>query len=482
MVYHYNATYKDTFQNMTQASIKNMRIGDYLHKGNMKGKATMFNIWNYKIDLKRYEEFADCNPLVSGNLFNWTKTTIQIVGAAELEDGVNTPCDTGMSKFVLLPIPTNYDTSFEDCKRIGGKLVAFKTVEEYEEVSRIYTNQTTCRDRFHIWSAFSDRYNEGQFVDENDTAINVHNFAIGEPNGEDIENCAVIDLRDGKYGDVGCFEFMCGVCKLEELPWFQLRGRFPETYSIDTYFYWTGKLLNDKFVFAGAEFNELTANTKGEWILKDTKTKKKILQLKNYHHPIGRFNWIDLIDNSTLTLAFDTCNAEQFNCGNGVCISKRNRCNQYKDCIDNSDEEDCSFIQLPNDYNKDIPPLGPAEAARELMINVPTLNLHLEDVLDSLSMIKIRINMVSVWRDNRIMFKDLYTDSITMLSDIEKGQIWIPSYTLWNTDTLGLKEIQGFQTLVVKNLTAGIASDKTYSVAHTGYVGDKVDIHHGKLL
>lgn len=37
-----------------------------------------------------------------------------------------------------------------------------------------------------------------------------------------------------------------------------------------------------------------------------------------------------------------TCNSNEFRCKNGYCIEKDHRCNNWTDCSDGSDEENCA--------------------------------------------------------------------------------------------------------------------------------------------
>ena len=50
------------------------------------------------------------------------------------------------------------------------------------------------------------------------------------------------------------------------------------------------------------------------------------------------------IDYHTHDLVLDgrTCSPEQFTCQEGQCIPSNYRCDRVKDCVDNSDENNCS--------------------------------------------------------------------------------------------------------------------------------------------
>lgn len=48
------------------------------------------------------------------------------------------------------------------------------------------------------------------------------------------------------------------------------------------------------------------------------------------------------IQNFTLLLFADTCGPKQFICGDGVCIPNNWICDSKEDCVDGSDEKDCT--------------------------------------------------------------------------------------------------------------------------------------------
>ena len=82
--------------------------------------------------------------------------------------------------------------------------------------------------------------------------------------------------------------------------------------------------------------------------------------------PVGRKVW-DMKDLQcgikATNLTLSNCEApDQFTCHTGQCVTIYRRCDNRRDCLDGSDEEQCVEIDLPSTYNKVAPPEQPRDA------------------------------------------------------------------------------------------------------------------------
>ena len=81
-----------------------------------------------------------------------------------------------------------------------------------------------------MWAGMTDEEKEGSFMDPNTKEVldlngGIGNFIIGEPNGQEAENCVVQWAIDAKWVDYPCNEKSIGSCYLERMPpQFKLRG------------------------------------------------------------------------------------------------------------------------------------------------------------------------------------------------------------------------------------------------------------------
>ena len=80
---------------------------------------------------------------------------------------------------------------------------------------------------------------------------------------------------------------------------------------------------------------------------------------------LGRHNWTIRGDKGcseegreyTTELKMSGCLEGSFTCDDGQCVSLEQRCNQFSDCADKSDEENCKVLVLEKSYNKNVPPI-----------------------------------------------------------------------------------------------------------------------------
>ena len=79
------------------------------------------------------------------------------------------------------------------------------------------------------WNGWWDKHIEGTFQDANDgsnlTSESYQPWYLGEPNGNDQENCGISWSKLDAWNDEGCFKELCGFCHLTKSPVFTLRGR-----------------------------------------------------------------------------------------------------------------------------------------------------------------------------------------------------------------------------------------------------------------
>ena len=115
------------------------------------------------------------------------------------------------------------------------------------------------------------------------------------------------------------------------------------------------------------------------------------ITLKTNIHPLGRRNWNwfnrRCINSGTQekSLSLSICeHGTEFTCKSGRCIAIEKRCDRISDCKDESDEQDCELVQIPDNYNKiQAPENSPENEGKPLpiktqitLINVDMINFY----------------------------------------------------------------------------------------------------------
>ena len=91
----------------------------------------------------------------------------------------------------------------------------------------------------------------------------------------------------------------------------------------------------------------------------------------------------------THKLSLSTCNDDEFTCNDGHCIELNQRCDLKAQCPDQSDENDCNKLRLPDDYMANLPPAGILDA----------LNVNLSLTIERFSEVKKISNYLTTWKN-----------------------------------------------------------------------------------
>ena len=90
---------------------------------------------------------------------------------------------------------------------------------------------------------------------------------------------------------------------------------------------------------------------------------------------------VTLDENTEQVIKLTTCGEEMFTCDDGKCIDIEDRCDDKADCIDESDEKECSIVVMSNQYKKHVPPFTVDTGTKEkIPVNV-IISLSIEDIL-----------------------------------------------------------------------------------------------------
>lgn len=99
------------------------------------------------------------------------------------------------------------------------------------------------------------------------------------------------------------------------------------------------------------------------------------------------------------------CSNEQFPCDNGQCVAQYQRCDQVIDCFDESDEQGCVVIFVPDDYPKRLAPPPMSKGALTLLFSLEITSVRNFDLVG----FKIGLDTILYveWKDSRLDFFNL---------------------------------------------------------------------------
>ena len=158
-----------------------------------------------------------------------------------------------------------------------------------------------------------------------------------------------------------------------------------------------------------------------------------------------------------MKFAITVCNfPDEFSCKSGACIDIYKRCDNRKDCDDGSDEDECKLLQIPESYDKSLPPELSDEVERpnEIYIQVDVINV---DIVDTVAMVVgLTVEFVLKWKDHKVNYENLQKfknerGSVKIIPNKEKNKIWIPLPELVHDNAIiGETEVVDFFKLGVQ--------------------------------
>ena len=461
-LFKYNITTpKDELLTFTPVMLTNSVLGAGKSKtvDIFPGSITDFNIWSTMFDDNTAVEWTKCEKLLKGNEFDWSLSLPTLYGTQIQDIDEKTICRPTEPGLVIVPEKLSYKETQMLCGKFNSVLYAVKGNETRPVMVDMANNLTYrgCIERQMLWAGFTDEAEGGIFVNEANEILATTEFHTGEPNGGDIENCAVLDIETLTFKDVACDGLdghFCGFCMLEEVPIYKLRGPIAHM-ELDREYFWTKDLVDNRYVFRGIQNNQILYNANSsQWTLTSIKSRKIYLFLQNAHYPFGKHEWFSPETKDRFLLSFDRCNDEEYNCDDGTCIDMSNRCNGRHECYDHSDEFDCRFIELPESYKIEVPPLS-ADNNDYLIISFDHLEIDIIEIKDTQSIISVQLGLFSSWKDARLLFVNLVGENHTALNTNDLNQIWRPKFTMYKTTSDNMEEDVSFRELTALPLSPG---------------------------
>ncbi|XP_069971530.1 ligand-gated ion channel 50-like [Penaeus vannamei] len=155
-------------------------------------------------------------------------------------------------------------------------------------------------------------------------------------------------------------------------------------------------------------------------------------------------------------LLLTACEADEFTCDDGSCISKSRRCDLTLDCADQSDEMGCSVVLVPDGYAPKLPP--PTIDVRPVPVHV-ALNLT---SIREFKLVDFKISADFIfrlqWLDSRLTFSNLRLSHLANEVDA-LASVWTPSVQIRDGTRSSVQADVHSESLYVSRKTAPLPDD-----------------------
>lgn len=401
-----------------------------------RGHIAQVSIWSTRLNAHAVKELASCRSAITGNVFSTERDELELLGVSVTEEDLPKLCQK-VDEYVIFPEMRDLKNSHLMCNRVGCHLYAPDTSAKnlkLHATSRQFSD--TCFSNFHLWLGLSDEDEENvwrKFSD--DSVVSELSFASDQPNGETGENCVFMSLIDGSWSDTDCQRDWnsCVPCERDASRPLRLRGLCVKK-ELETVHEVLGYEDNKPY-FHGIYGTIIFQKGLGHWELFDTNMNETVATTTLVHrnaYPLGRLEWIlqssvcNRPTGSSIVLGLSTCNETEFMCSSGDCINRKLRCNAKDECLDLSDEQGCTLIELPRSYRKERPPESPV-LGDPIELDSTVEILRFVTISDVNRVVRLELNVEITWQDYRLKFlnlKDVF--EWNRLTAKESDMIWRP--------------------------------------------------------
>ena len=248
------------------------------------------------------------------------------------------------------------------CEKLNSRMPSVVTLEEWKNLQVFF--QRNLLDNglggsINFFLALTDVKHEGNWSDYYTDQPLQHegDFAPGEPNGEERQNCVIQYNRIG-WTDYYC-DYQCAcLCDRKPTSYVRLNGLTCKESAVDT-MYLPANSRHDmtKLVYRGTQDTtiEYIGDGKGWKVSVKTENVTGITlgRVSHVSFALGKNNWTIKGDTDcnngefyTLPLKLTACKEGNFTCDDGQCIAMEERCDQLPQCRDESDEIGCEILVL----------------------------------------------------------------------------------------------------------------------------------------
>ncbi|XP_064111255.1 uncharacterized protein LOC135218736 [Macrobrachium nipponense] len=410
----------------------------------LMGDLAQVSFWDRALPESEVESLASCRSPGRGNSFSSDTAQMELTGVVETSTNLSQLCRSTSHFYLMLPEMRSFKDTISICRVLNSTVVAPRSAMENERLTQeMVPFHDVCfpSTTWKIWLGFTDELEEDVWRDvATQQPTSYKNFGPNFPHGGRIYNCVCL-MTDGHWIDTECKNTnrRCTACQLDRSDFLRLRGLCYDS-EHETRFRASGYIHGRPFFYGYYNMLIVWDPDRNAWELKNVSKNKTILSISTTalnSYPFGKHAWTVNTEvcgqapGKSMILSLSPCNRKQFMCRSGDCILHTSRCNLRYDCEDGTDEVDCNRIIVSDEYQNQLPPVGPGGKALQLRLELLITRIA---SIDELSMaITLEFGLTLSWIDERITIKHLKSSSGgTILTTEDKNKVWKPTYKFVN--------------------------------------------------
>ncbi|XP_069953925.1 uncharacterized protein, partial [Cherax quadricarinatus] len=412
------------------------------------GEITELNFWDTELSNHTIKRVSKCEEEVEDATLKWSLQEWQLAGEARslLLQRKNLFCPSSNRLFVFFPDRMSLSEALHLCQIVGG-IVAVPQNEEENSLIYLSTQKwaENCSGQLgasYMWLGANDNKIENKWVYwGSGEPIPKQGVWRGKgPNGGTVENCLVMlyGYFQGEWSDIACLETyaFCAVCEMENNQVMYLKGPAVCKDSPFDIQYVSGNERGGRISLKGFYHSDIFWDVENStWVLQSLKVKGAVAWWTPMHsglYPFGTNTWrlgadvCNIQAGHTVNLTLSVCGSGMFTCSSGTCISLYKRCDLNVDCPDQSDEAECSLVDIPSGYSITLPP-PPIDQQNVLPIYFTINILSFTSINTEDLAIVTAFELKMRWKDPRLKYLNLKEDrSLNVLSSVSVSRIWTP--------------------------------------------------------
>ncbi len=404
-----------------------------------KAKIGDFNIWDRALTLQETLDWTTCRVWAKGNIVNWNKASFELENMEVVENAV---CQIPEPGHVGFYSKMTFNSLRRACQNYKGQVAVVRNQEmmtQFKTAIDMHNQSCYVFDKAKFWAGWTDEESDDFIAADNGEKLSdFQPWFLGEPNGEDLENCVVVEGRRNAWNDELCSHEFCGFCYVPRRHVLHIRGLCEESKLDDAYAWIQSKASRN--VFRGLTVSTIWFETYDQqWIIKNYDEQEVVATLDD-NVLMGTKQWNIENDGcgggNETWLSVTLCDEDEFNCDSGQCVDMEKRCDGVIDCHDSSDETECAIVKVNDGY---MPHMAPSQNDDNTTttIHVALYVVSVLGISEVDNHISFQFQLLMTWSDPRLLFRHLKktraTSNNNINSEAQEGIIWIPEALFYNT-------------------------------------------------